>query len=216
MYMRRKDSARKDRSTDILPTRMTLLQRAQLSQDAGVWNELLRYYEPFIRKILLRMGLRGADFKDAQQEVLLKLWKGLSCYKRDEKHARFRNWLSTLIRNAAIDWIKKQRHNRHKLPLNEEVQNALHPEQPEAERIIEKEWQRHIVELAMEHLKDVFSGNAFEVFALSLKGMSGKKIAAQLGIRKESVYVLRSRVKVRLRQEITRLRMELEGGCVDE
>ncbi len=205
----------RNRFTDILPTRMTLLQRAQVSQDATAWDELLRYYEPFILKILLRMGLRGANLQDAQQEVLLKLWKGLSSYTR-EKHARFRNWLSTLIRNAALDWIRKQRYDRKKVPLNEEILNALPPEQSEAERIIEKEWQRHIVGLAMEHLKEVFSGNAFEVFALSLNGMSGEEIAEKLGIRKESVYVLRSRVKVRLRQEIRRLRKELEGGCVDE
>ncbi len=205
-----------DRITDILPTRVSLLQQAQSSRESAVWDELLLYYKPFITKILVRTGLRGSDLEDVRQQIFLKLWNGLKTYKRDEKRARFRNWLSTLIRNAAIDWYNANRHDRQKLPIDELGVNDLDPHLPEVECVIEKEWQRHIVETAMEQLKSVFSGKAFEVFAYSLQGVSSDEIARRLGIRKESVYVLKTRVKQRLHVEIRRLRLELEGECGDE
>ena len=84
-----------DEVTDNLPTRVSLLHQAQASKDAVVWDELLQYYEPFITKILFRMGLRGLVLEDARQQVSLKLWQGLKNYKRYEKRTRFRSWLST-------------------------------------------------------------------------------------------------------------------------
>ena len=204
--------SRKDIFTDVLPTRLTLLQRAQNDSAEAVWEELLQYYEPFIDKILLKMGFRGADLQDARQQVSLTLWKGLSSYRQSESGSRFRNWLSTLIRNAAIDWLRvNRRQSERMVSLDSAELDVVHVTEPEVVQIIEAEWQRHVVRLAMENLRGVFTGNAFEVLALSLKGHSGDEIAEQLSIRRESVYVLRNRVKARLTREIARVRQELEG-----
>ena len=199
--------------TDVLPTRLTMLQRAQADPDDPAWGDLLEYYDPFIRKILLRIGLRGADLEDAHQQVRLKLWKGLTAYRRDESRGRFRNWLSALIRNAAIDWMRAQRRHREGAVSIEKVDLDLTSTQPaDLDKVIETEWQHHIVQMAMERLQDVFTGNAFEVLALSMKGQNADAIASELGIRRESVYVIRNRVKTRLNREIVLLREELEGG----
>lgn len=205
-----------DKSYDCLPTRLSILEKARSDQANAAWDELLVYYRPFITKILVRTGLRGLDLEDVRQQIFLKLWNGLKNYKRDENRARFRNWLSTLVRNAAIDWHKAHRLDQRKLPLDEVGSSDLDPHLPEVEEVIEKEWQRHVVATAMEQLKNVFSGKAFEVFALSMQGMSGEEIAQRLGIRKESVYVLKTRVKQRLHTEIKRLRLELERDYTDE
>ena len=198
-------------NTDILPTRHSLIERARSRNDSKTWEDLLDYYESFIRKILLRMGFRGMDLEDVRQQVLLKLWQGLKSYKRDPGRARFRNWLSTLIRNSAINWIKAQRQNKREFILQSGDLERIASEGPEIEQLIEQEWQRHVVTLAIENLQQVFSGKALEVFALSLEGESVESIAATLDLRKESVYVLRTRVKARVRQEIARLQHELEG-----
>lgn len=196
---------------DPLRTRHSLLERASTVGDAATWEELIGYYAPFIRKVLLRMNFRGADLDDAHQQVCLKLWQGLASYRKQEDGARFRNWLATVIRNAAIDWIHKNRRHAGMLPLDEASSEALDRGEPELERWIEDEWQRHIVSCAMENLRGVFTGRAFEVLAMSLRGMEAEEIAAELGLRRESVYVLKSRVKNRFAQEIKRLRDELEG-----
>ena len=64
----------------------------------------------------------------------------------------------------------------------------------------------------MERIKEVFTGNAFEVFALTLEGKSVEEISSELGLRTDSIYVLRNRVKGRLQREIQQLRHDLEVG----
>ena len=53
-----------DSTEDPLRTRHSLLERAG-TDDAASWEELIAYYDPFIRKVLLRMNFRGADLDDA-------------------------------------------------------------------------------------------------------------------------------------------------------
>lgn len=200
-----------DLPSDSLPTRHSLIQEALTKPDGQAWEELLRHYTPFIDKILLMIGLRGADLEDVRQQALLKLWRGLDIYKRDEGRARFRNWLSTLIRNAAIDWFRSQERGRRHASLADH--GGLDVENSEIELRIEEEWQRHILAIAMQNLRQIFSGKAMKVFSLSLKGESPESIAEKLDLRLESVYVLKTRVKMRLTREIAKLRIELEGGC---
>ncbi|MCM8529893.1 MAG: sigma-70 family RNA polymerase sigma factor [Lentisphaeraceae bacterium] len=198
--------------TDHLPTRLSLLQRASVEQQADAWDELLKYYDPFVKKVLLKWGVSGSDLDDLKQQVFMRIWKGLGNYKKLENGSRFRNWLSTLIRRTAITWYHSNKHKNIEIELDKTIFNELKTSQPEVDKKIEKEWQQYIVDLALNELKQVFSGHAFEVLALSLQGKSGDDIARQLNIRKESVYVLPNRVKVRLRDEIKRLRFTLEGN----
>jgi RNA polymerase sigma factor (sigma-70 family) len=198
---------------DSLPTRHSLIQEALAKPNGQAWEELLGRYEPFIDKILLMLGLRGADLDDVRQQVLLKLWIGLDTYRLDEGRARFRNWLSTLIRNTAIDWFRSQERGRRHASLADSGEHDV--ENPEIECQIEKEWQKYILSIALQNLRQVFSGKAMRVFSLSLKGEPPESIASSLDLRLESVYVLKTRVKTRLTREITRLRLDLEGESDD-
>jgi DNA-binding CsgD family transcriptional regulator len=56
----------------------------------------------------------------------------------------------------------------------------------------------------------MFSGQAIEVFRLSLQEKNAKEIADELNIQEDTVYSLRSRVKRRLKQEISKLRELIE------
>lgn len=189
---------------------MTLLERAQAEPDDPSWEELLRYYEPFINKALRIMGFRGADVDELRQEVNIKLWKGLRSYKRDEARSTFRTWLSRLIRNAALDHLRKTRKQERFVNIEESGVERTLATEAELESRIEAEWQRHIVHLALQRMESIFSGKAVEVFSRMMKGESADQISGQMGIRLHSVYVLKNRVKNRMQQEITALRRELE------
>ena len=62
----------------------------------------------------------------------------------------------------------------------------------------------------MERAKMVFSGNAIEVFQLSLKGKDVEEIAIQLHIKTNTVYTLKHRVKTVILKEIKQLKHDLE------
>lgn len=142
--------------------------------------------------------------------MFLKLWQRLGTYQKQSEDSKFRSWLAVVIRNVAIDWLRGQKNRDLKRGTDESVDERT-ISAPEITVMIEREWQRHVVATALERLKPVFSSNAFEVLRLSLEGVSAEEVGERLSIRSQSVYVLKSRVKKRVQQEIAQIRLEQES-----
>ncbi|WP_146403876.1 sigma-70 family RNA polymerase sigma factor [Planctomycetes bacterium CA13] len=193
-----------------LPTRISLLELAQSGKDHPAWEELLGYYEPFIGRILVHMGVARSDLDDVCQLVLMRLWKDLVNYQYQPQRARFRTWLSYLIHSTLVDWHRKQGRNQTTVSSDSIEFGEVLMGQSELELRIQAEWKEYIVNLALERLKTIFSGNAVDVFVRSVEGQSAAEISQQLNISEESVYVLKHRVKKRLVREAHELRRELE------
>ena len=197
---------------DTLLTKVSLLQRAKDGENHPAWEELLKYYEPFVTKVLLAMNFRGADLEDAKQQVFVRLWRGLHTYERDPKRALFRTWFARLIRNTALNIIRSKNLNPTGPSFDDEQSNQtnLQIEETEVEKKVEEEWQQYVVQLAMDRARLVFSGNAINVFLMSLEGKSVENIAETLNIKVNTVYILKHRVKTVLLKEIKQLKRDLE------
>ena len=189
-------------------TQQTLIQRAQNPDDNQAWDDFVSYYKSFIRMVLYKSNISINDTDDLIQAILIRIWKGLPNYEYKKEQARFRTWLSTIIRNCIISHITKSKKKGEKVELIEEQVEKI--SESEIENIINSEWLDYVSSIAMEKVKEVFSGNAIEVFRLSLEEKSAKEIAAELKITEESVFVLRSRVKSKLKKEISKLRQLIE------
>ena len=190
-------------------THQTLIQRAQNPDDASAWDDFVKYYENFIKMVLNKSNIPFSDADDLVQDILLKVWKGLPGYEYRREKARFRTWLGTIVRNTVINHIAKvKRKGGQKFELLENKVQSFN--ETDIEKVIEEEWVEYLTNYAMDKIETVFSGQTIEVFKLSLEGLSGKQIAEKLGLTEESVFVLRSRVKSRLKKEINRLRSEIE------
>ena len=187
-------------------TKKTLLQRAQDPGDSQAWEDFVSYYEGFISIVLSRMGLSATEQQDLSQEILLKLWKNLKSFEVDTERARFRTWLSTLIRNRTLDYFRKSK----KQPKMDSLEKVEVFSDSELDKVIKKEWERYLTSRAMENVKKLFSGAAIRAFELTLLGKEADEISEELEIGKESVKTLKNRVKVRLIKEIELLRRELE------
>ena len=97
--------------SDEFLTRNTLLQRAQNPKDEQAWEEFVSFYETFIFILLRQMNIPYQDCDDLTQAVLIKVWKKLATF--DPARAKFRTWLSTLIRNTVINhWDSLSRRNK--------------------------------------------------------------------------------------------------------
>jgi RNA polymerase sigma factor (sigma-70 family) len=188
-------------------TRKTLLMRAQNESDNIAWEDFTFYYADFISIVLRKFLLNEEDKADLQQEILLSLWKNLKKY--DPEKAKFRTWLSSIIKNAAINRINKHK-LKHKLN-NPEVKEYLMPDKDsELELEIQKEWEAYVSTLAFERIKHLFSEKALKSFTLFLDKMSPEQIAKQLEISRDSVYKMRARVVKRLQDEIKIIRLDTE------
>ena len=193
-----------------LSTRLSLLQQAQSEKAGPAWEELLVYYRPFIRRMLVRMGIKHSEIDDVCQLALMRLWKDLCNYEHRPRRARFRTWLSHLIHSTVVDWHRQQRQARRMVKADWNESEEPTTSETELAEQIEAEWREHIVNVALDHLRRVFSGNAVEVFVRSVEGQSVEQISQELGLSKESVYVLKYRVKKRLVREVYELRRGLE------
>lgn len=55
---------------------------------------------------LASMGIRGADADDVQQKAWLRVWESL---RKKTFEGHFRGWLFQIVRNTAIDTMRKKR-----------------------------------------------------------------------------------------------------------
>lgn len=191
-------------------TRQTLIQRAQDPKDQSAWTDFVSYYEDFIKMVLNKSQISFNDADDLVQDILLRVWKGLPNYEYKKEKAKFRTWLSVLIKNTIINHIAKSKRKGRdkKVELNDEAYFKM--SESDLEDVIASEWVNYLTGKAMEKVKESFSGNAVEVFTLSLQGKSARQIAEQLDMTEDSIFVLRSRVKSRLKKEIQNLKQEIE------
>lgn len=194
-------------------TRQTLLRRAKDPEDHKAWEEFENYYREFICMVLYQMNCNVDDHNDLVQEILIRIWKTLPELNYDRDRARFRTWLSHLIRNKVIDHFRKQKRisaKKEKIIEAADEENSLVSE-PELIEIIHKEWEVHIVKLALKNISSLFTERAIEAFELGMEGVKTAEISKKLGIKENSVIKLRNRVKHRLVKEIQNLRNELES-----
>jgi len=194
-------------------TRKTLLGRALDPEDHDAWGEFVSFYEKFIYSILHRMNIHPNEFDDLVQEILVHLWNKLGLY--DAEKSKFRTWLSTVIRNLVFSYLdsNQRRYNRRNTLEGDDVaiQSFHPPSSADFERMVEKEWKMHLSNMALDKLRKKFTGNAIDVFSLSLEGVSNQEISEKLGITKDSVKSLKTRVRGKFIEEMEWLIRNLES-----
>jgi RNA polymerase sigma-70 factor (ECF subfamily) len=190
-------------------TRHSLVIRAKDPNDEKAWADFVKYYEHFIRYLVDRMNIDTDDLEDMVQVVLIKLWKNLQKYEKQE--AKFRTWLAHVVRNAVYDYYKAEQRRGKVITGTIPVEaSSLVSEESDVERLIQKEWRLYMTNFALERLCGIFSKKAVQVFELSLEGRSAKEIAEKLNITVDSVYTLKNRVKGRLIKEVHAIKQEVE------
>ncbi|MEX0321557.1 MAG: RNA polymerase sigma factor [Puniceicoccaceae bacterium] len=191
-------------------TSYTLLQRAIDLEDKEAWEYLVEHYRRFIYFVLHGLNVAQSDVDDICQQVLISLARDLQRY--DRSVSKFRTWLSTMIRNVAVDHFRKQASQKRRIEgLRESAIFEDNSKITDIDHYIEKEWANYIVSQAMERVGKQFKGKAMDVFNLCLEGLDSSTIAERTGLTISSVYTLRKRVKRALYLEVQELTQDLES-----
>ena len=192
-------------------TRQTLIQRAKDPNDETAWQDFVEYYKDFIQMVIRQLGFKGSENDDLAQETLLAIWKNLPKFEYDQEKAKFRTWLSRIVKSKLIDQYRKTKSQRQ---LKEKIKEQTIEEplnEPEIDQIIEKEWEVHLIKLALKNLASQVNESSFKLFEYSLNGMSDSEIAEKLSMQVSSVNRQKNRLKKRLSQEVANLRYEIES-----
>jgi len=200
----------------VLPdTRVTLLQRLPDAADAEAWETFVKIYAPVIFGFAVRRGCPASEARDLVQEVLIKVASAIRSFEYDRSRGRFRNWLFTIARNQLESWRRKI-NARPKLgsdaERNRQALERKRDKSVDPERIWQMEYQRQVVYRALPVVKEGVSAVQWRIFhGLVIDDRSASEMSIEEDMSIGAVYVAKSRVLARLREEIDRLERRWEA-----
>lgn len=195
--------------SDTYLTRQTLLKKLKLNFNEDSWEEFVHFYGRFIGSVIKTMGVSDSDIDDVQQQVLLRIWKSIERFDLSREKGSFRSWIYKITQNTTLNFICKNRKKNTKLDMLK-VDYKEQYSNPEIDKIIEDQWNRHISKMAFENISAVVSDKLIDAFVSHVKGEPANITANRLGVEKETVYIYRNRMKEKLRAEIESLKEMLD------
>ncbi len=185
-----------------LETRPSLLMRLRDTSDREAWSEFVDVYSPLVYGFLRRRSLHDSDAADVTQEVFLRVSRSIPRFIYSREQGRFRDWLWTITRNEIRRFHEKRK--RRVAELQESSDKTL---QELASTGDSSEWNeefhRHILEVAMKRIESSFEPQTWQAFCLVwVNQVSAIEAAEQVQQSVDFVYVAKSRVLKRLREEV--------------
>jgi len=181
------------------PTRGTLLERVRDRKDQEAWIEFVRLYRPLLCRYARRRGLPRDDAEDVAQECFDVLLRRMPDFRYAPRRGKFKNYLFKLVTSRISNRFRKQ---RPRLAASDELRAAPAPGSnttPEWD----KEWLKRHLRYALERIETEFTESTIAAFKLyALKEWSVQRVCDSLGISANQVYLAKSRVTLRLRQEM--------------
>lgn len=185
-------------------TRASLLLRIRDPKDRIAWEEFVRIYAPLLHAYGLHRGLQDADAADLAQEVLRRLMGAIPEFQYDPSLGSFRGWLFTITRNEFLKMAKR----RHRQPVGagaSEISQFLEqqPDTTQDQEYWDREYQWNLFLWAAEKVRPEFREATWQAFWLTaVEGKKVEAVASQLAISAGALYIAKSRITARIRQEI--------------
>lgn len=188
-------------------TRASLILRLPTREDADAWREFVAIYEPFIYRFARRSGFQDADARELVQNVLFSVVKAIDRWEADRQRARFHTWLFKIARNQLLDALAKRR--RHTvLSGSTSIVDRLdcEPARVDIDDELHLEHRRELFRWAAARVKQAVKQATWRAFWItSVEQRSVDEAALELGLTAGAVYIARSRVLARLRDEVRQL-----------
>ncbi len=184
-------------------TRQSLLLRAQTGEE-DAWKDLTGLYRPLILAWLNRQGVPARDLEDLSQDILLSVVKHLPAFHHSGHRGAFRSWLRTIVCNRTTDYWRAcdpRGQASGGSGATAAMQQIADPNS-DLNRQWDDEHDRYVLDCVLDLVEEEFEPATLQAFRrLALDGASGAAVAEELGLSVAAVYVAKSRVLQRVRQE---------------
>jgi len=188
----------------MLPTSATLLQRLRDHRDGDAWECLVRLYTPLIRGWLKRHLPQSADVDDLAQHVFAVVVEKLPAFEHGGRTGSFRAWLRGItVNRLRMFWRSRPEGGG---PDAEPVLQQLEDPHSDLSRLWDREHDQHVVRHMLARIEPEFKPTTWRAFRLLvLDGREAEAVAAEVGLSLNAVFIAKSRVLRRLREEMTGL-----------
>lgn len=180
-------------------TSPTLLDRLRQPKERAAWERFVQLYTPLICNWAKHLGLQDSDVHDLVQDVFATLVQKLPEFQYDRDRT-FRGWLQAVVRNR---W-REVRRRRVAFPLDAQGELLSELPGPDDSGIFgQTEYQRELVRRTLELIERDFqpaTWHAWREFVIAERPAA--EVARKLNISAHAVYLAKSRVLRRLREEL--------------
>jgi RNA polymerase sigma-70 factor (ECF subfamily) len=179
-----------------------LIERAR-SGDDGAFNQVVQAYRNRILGTIARLIGRQEDVEDVGQEVFLRLYYSLDQLRTAEG---FEPWLYRLTRNAAYDYLRRQRRRQESRMSDLSEEQVMLADAAESGKRRDEEQRRiRIRERVQSLLKTVSEEDQILLTLKEVEGLTLKEL--------ERIYrVSENALKVRLFRARQRVLKAMESG----
>jgi RNA polymerase sigma factor (sigma-70 family) len=189
---------------DLPATRPSLLVRLRDAHDADAWRQFVQVYAPAVYGYARKRGLQDADAADVMQDVLRSVMQAVGRLDYDALEVSFRAWLFTLAHRRLCDFLTER--NRSPRGTGDTGILALLEKQPAAaddSGLWDEECARTRFAWAAEQVRHCVPPTYWEAFRqTAVEGAKPKEVAQRLGITVALVYLAKSRVMARIKEQL--------------
>ena len=194
-------------------TRSSVIRAVANTENEAAWQRFFDLYAGFVFSIARSKGLNDTDADDIVQMVFADLARNLPSFKYDREKGHFRPYLVALVKWRVIDRLKAARRDADlKADFMEEAKSAATTEDEDFE---EREWQSAAMEETLRRIKPEVRPEHYAAFVASaVEGQDTDVVTKLYGISRDSLYQIRKRLTVKLREKLAEVRAEMDAPSI--
>ncbi len=188
-------------------TATSLIERIKLL-DAQAWQQLVTLYGPLVYSWTRRAGVPPEDARDVVQDVFQSVVRYVSNFHRDQAGDSFRGWLYTITKSKVAEHWRRRQDAQADGGTEAMQRMAQLAEQDSCSTRGEGDASDigGTLRRAMEMIRAEFENQTWQaVWNVVAEGRVPSEVAKELGMSTNAVYVAKSRILRRLREELADL-----------
>lgn len=196
-------------------TSLSLLARLQAGSDTHSWQRLVNVYEPILRGWMRGYAAAPQDADDVVQDVLVVLLRELPEFRHPGHGGAFRGWLRAILVNRLRALWRAGRGRPTGTGDSDFLQLADQLADPDSNlsRLWEEQHDQEVLTRLLHLMESEFEEKTILAFRrVGLEGVSPREVAAELGMSVGAVYMAKSSVLRRLREEARGLIAEADDA----